>query len=229
MLPLSVMNTGFIFDMNGTMIDDMGYHETIWHRILNDELHANISTDALKLQMYGKNEELLERIFGKGRFTADELNKIAMEKEDAYQELYKPNLKLITGLDQFLSRAKTGSIKMSIGTAAIPYNVDFIMDNLNLHNYFTTIITAGQVADSKPHPETFLKCAYGMQVKPGNCIVFEDSPKGIEAALNAGMKAVAITTMHHVNDFDSYNNILFCIQDYTDVRLNDLFLINNMA
>jgi beta-phosphoglucomutase-like phosphatase (HAD superfamily) len=52
--------------------------------------------------------------------------------------------------------------------------------------------------------------------------VFEDAPKGVEAARNAGMKAVAITTIHETEDFKQYPNLLFSIKDYTDPRLTDL-------
>ncbi len=218
------MSKGFIFDMNGTMIDDMDYHSLVWGNIMNGVLNANLTPEQLKLQMYGKNEEVLERIFGKGRFTIDEMNELALEKERAYQKAYLPHLQLIDGLDAFLKKALNMHIPISIGTAAIPFNVDFVLNNLNLKPYFSAVITANDVNESKPHPETFLKCAAAMQVPAQDCIVFEDSPKGVEAALNAGMKAVAITTMHVAADFNKYNNVLFCIADYTDPKLQSLFI-----
>ena len=58
----------FIFDLNGTMIDDMEYHSIAWFNILNDDLKAGLSRAEVKREMYGKNGELLERIFGKGPF-----------------------------------------------------------------------------------------------------------------------------------------------------------------
>jgi beta-phosphoglucomutase-like phosphatase (HAD superfamily) len=54
-----------------------------------------------------------------------------------------------------------------------------------------------------------------LNVLPQNCIVFEDAPKGVEAALNAGMKCVAITTMHPKDEFKNYNNIISFIKDYS--------------
>ena len=213
----------FIFDMNGTMVDDMYYHATAWGNIINGELNANLTGEQLNKEMYGKNEEVLERIFGKGRFTAEEINSISQNKEAAYQKAFKPHLKLIAGLHVFLEKAHEHGIPIAIGTAAIPYNLDFILDNLDIRHYFTTIISAEDVTISKPHPETFLLAAAGLNVSPDECIVFEDAPKGVEAALNAGMKAIAVTTMHEAADFAQYENVLFCIKDYTDVRLNILF------
>ena len=71
----------FIFDLNGTMINDMDYHVKGWFHILNDDLGAGLSWDEVKSHMYGKNEELLIRIFGKDRFTKEERKELSLEKE----------------------------------------------------------------------------------------------------------------------------------------------------
>ena len=64
----------FLFDLNGTMIDDMHYHNKAWFHILNDDLGANMTWDEVKFHMYGKNTELLIRVFGKDRFSLEEMN-----------------------------------------------------------------------------------------------------------------------------------------------------------
>ena len=76
---------------------------------------------------------------------------------------------------------------------------------------------------SKPNPEVFLKCADELGVPYENCIVFEDSPKGVEAALNAGMKAVVIKTYHEEHEFSHLDNVLLFVDDYSDEQLNSLF------
>jgi beta-phosphoglucomutase len=211
----------FLFDLNGTMIDDMGYHTEAWHEILNNDLGAQLSREAVKMEMYGKNHELLVRVFGEDRFTEDEKDQISFEKEKRYQQRYKPHLKLIDGLDSFLKKADSKGIKMAIGSAAITFNVDFVLDGLNIRQYFPVIISADNVHISKPDPETFLKGAEGLGVNPENCIVFEDNPKGVEAARRAGMKCVVLTTMHEEYEFEGLDNILVFVNDYTDVFFED--------
>jgi HAD superfamily hydrolase (TIGR01509 family) len=174
--------------------------------------------------MYGKNEELLERIFGKGRFTPAEVDAISMKKETNYQQAFRPHLELIAGLPEFLERADKKDIQMAIGSAAIPFNIDFVLDNLDIRRYFKAIVSASDVTISKPHPETFLKAAVALRTPPEACIVFEDAPKGVEAALNAGMKCIVLTTMHEKEEFREYPNILNYIADYTDPSLDALFL-----
>jgi beta-phosphoglucomutase len=213
----------FIFDLNGTMIDDMAYHLQVWASILNDDLKANLSIEEVRKNMYGKNHELLERVFGKERFSLQEADRISLAKEDRYQQIYRPHMKLIRGLPELLLKASDSNISMAIGSAAIPYNINFVLDNLNIRHYFETIVSADDVVFSKPHPEVFLKAAAQMNVQPARCIVFEDAPKGVEAAANAGMRCVAITTMHEESEFEDRSNILFFVQDYTDPRLISLF------
>jgi HAD superfamily hydrolase (TIGR01509 family) len=217
------MKKAFIFDMNGTMIDDMEYHVHGWYNILNDDLKAGLSREAVKKEMYGKNQEVLVRIFGQDRFTDEEMDTLALEKERRYQEAYRPHLELIAGLKEFLDMAADQGIVMGIGTAAIPFNVDFALDNLHVRDYFQTIITADDVVKSKPDPEVFLKAAAELGAVPADCIVFEDAPKGVEAAANAGMKAVVITTMHTREEFAQYDNIIAFIADYTAITPEQLF------
>lgn len=216
----------FLFDLNGTMIDDMEYHARAWSDILNNDLKANLTMDQVRKEMYGKNSELLIRVFGDNKFTAEEMDVLSVEKENRYQKEFFPELKLIDGLDQFLEEAKRKRIKMAIASAAIPFNIDFVLDNLHLRNFFAAIVSADDVMTSKPHPETFLKAAKLLNTLPEDCLVFEDAPKGVEAAQNAGMKTVVLTTMHEKEAFSQYNNIVGFAKDYSDPffsrLLNDL-------
>jgi beta-phosphoglucomutase len=203
----------YLFDLNGTIIDDMQFHAIAWREILNNDLNQNLTHEEVVRQMYGKNSELLERVFGKDHFSAEEIEKLSMEKEYRYQSAYKPHLKLIDGLDVFLENAHAAGIKMAIGSAAIPFNIDFVLDNLNLRKYFEVIVSADDVALSKPHPETFTKGAELLGVEPHKCLVFEDAPKGVEAAQNAGMDCLVLTTLHEAEEFP-YSNAIKFVKDY---------------
>jgi beta-phosphoglucomutase len=216
------LRSAFLFDMNGTMINDMHFHIKAWHGILNS-LGAELSYERAKAECYGKNDELLERIFP-GRFSMDEKKRMEYEKETRYQHDFRPSLKLIDGLAAFFGKAKERQIEMAIGSAAIMYNIDFVLDGLDIRDYFKVIVSAEHVKESKPHPETYTLCADLLKMPYENCIVFEDSPKGVEAAANAGMRCVAITTLHTKEEFEPYPNIILCVDDYTDPRLEELFI-----
>ncbi|MDP4131721.1 MAG: HAD family phosphatase [Bacteroidota bacterium] len=215
---------GLIFDLNGTMVNDMEYHIDAWSGILNKDLNAGLTREAVKSHMYGKNSELLIRVFGEHRFTAEEMEHWSVEKEKRYQKAFLPELKLIPGLEAFLEKSFELKIPMAIGSAAIPFNIDFVLDHLHIRKYFSAIVSAEDVAISKPHPETFLKAAALLHTDPSECLLFEDSPKGVEAGLLAGMPAVVLTTMHNRGEFSRYPNILHFIADYGDpyiIRLTE--------
>lgn len=222
-MAMSISAKAFLFDLNGTMIDDMDFHTRAWYQILNEDLSANISWEDVKKEMYGKNAELLVRVFGPNRFTDAEIEHLSIEKERRYQKEFFPQLKLIDGLDAFLEKAKESGIAMAVGSAAIPFNIDFVVNNLDIRHYFGAIVSADDVVESKPNPETFVKAAAQLGVAPEDCIVFEDAPKGVEAAQNAGMNSIVLTTMHEEAEFAQYPNVLFFIKDYNDPRLAGLF------
>ena len=212
-----------IFDLNGTIINDMEFHIRAWTEILNADLKAGLNPEEVKSQMYGKNSELLIRVFGEGRFTDDEMEYWSIEKEKRYQKTYKPHIQLINGLGDFLKKAYENGIPMGIGSAAIPFNIDFILDQLNIRKYFSAIVSADDVAVSKPHPETFLKAAALLHADPVDCIIFEDAPKGVEAAANAGISCVVLTTMHNPDEFSDSGHIVKFIADYKDPFILSLF------
>jgi beta-phosphoglucomutase len=212
----------FIFDLNGTMVHDMEYHTRAWQRLFNEDLGGNFTWDEVKPQMYGKNREVLTRLFGPDRFSPEEMDRLGMEKERRYQQEFRPALALLPGLPEFLAAAHQRGIRMAIGSAALPFNIDFVLDNLHIRHYFRAIVSADDVAVSKPNPEVFLRCAELLGVPPAECLVFEDVPKGAEAARNAGMAAVVLTTTHEIVEFDYLPNVRHFAPDFTDAFMRGL-------
>jgi HAD superfamily hydrolase (TIGR01509 family) len=204
----------FLFDLNGTMINDMPYHIRAWHRILND-LGADISLEQMKKECYGKNHELLERIFP-GRFSEAEKTEMSLAKEKKYQEVFKKELRLITGLHDFLYDANKAGLNTGRGTAAFMDNVDFVLDGVHIRDFIDAIVSADDVDESKPNPETFLKCAALLRIAPEDCLVFEDSPKGAECAFNAGMDCVIVTTLHQPEEFSTIKNVIGFISNFEE-------------
>jgi beta-phosphoglucomutase len=173
----------------------------------------------MKQECYGKNHEVIERIFPR-RLTEEEKTKMSFEKERQYQREFKPYLKLIDGLENFLKEAHDAGIALAVGSAAITFNIDFVLDGLGIRRYFDAIVSADDVLNSKPDPETWLKSVAKLQLQSRECLVFEDSPKGAESALNAGMKSVIVTNLHKKEEFFSFSNVIGFIDDYCQLPFN---------
>ena len=198
------------------MVDDMEFHLAAWEQLLNEDLSAGLDPSTVRNNMYGKNPEVFVRLFGPERFSELQMEALSLEKERRYQQAFLPHLRLIDGLQELLDRLKELRIPLAIGSAAIPYNIDFVLDNLKLRSYFKAIVSAEDVALSKPYPQTFLLAAERLQLPAEACLVFEDAPKGVEAARLAGMQAVALTTLHAAEEFSGLSNIQAFIRNYRD-------------
>src|SRR2546423_13792472 len=112
------MQTAFLFDMDGTMLNNMQFHLMAWEKAIA-EAGSDLKGEALFKQLYGKNSEVIERIFGKGKFSKEEMEKMAAKKDAYYREFYKPHIKLLPGLKEFLIEAKRQGILLAIATSAI--------------------------------------------------------------------------------------------------------------
>lgn len=213
------MDFGFIFDMDGTLVDNMMIHHKAWQLKLK-EMGLELSIDEVKQTIHGKNEEILERLFA-NKFSPEERKRQADEKEARYREVSKNELKPINGLLSFLKDAKNNKISMGIGTAAPPENVEYGLALLELTPFFSSVVDASQVEKGKPNPEVFLRVAHRINVTIDKCLVFEDSPVGVATALNAGCNAVVITTTHEPEEFAHFPNVKKFIKDYSEITLEE--------
>ena len=211
---------GIIFDLDGTMVDNMMIHHKAWQRKLH-ALGLELTLEEVMDQIHGINEEIIKRIFG-DRFNDQERAQISWEKEAAYREIFKDQLQLIAGLPEFLVHLSQQSLPMAIGTAAPPENVDFVLDSLNIRSYFDSVLHSKNVSNGKPDPEIFLSCSQHMGIPIEDCVVFEDSLVGAQTALNAGCPAVIVTTTHKQEEFAHFPHIIKFINNYQGLQLSDL-------
>ncbi len=206
-----------IFDMDGTMVDNMMTHHRGWQKTLK-RYGLELSLEEVIATCHGKNVEIIERLFP-GKFSLEERERISFEKESGYREIFLPELKLVAGLQAVLETAFQAGIPMGIGTAAPRANVDFVLDNLHIRHFFKAIVDANDVDKGKPDPGVFFKVADQLGVPYPDCLVFEDSPTGAKTALNAGMKAIILTTTHQAHEFESIPSVLRCVPDYTRIEI----------
>ncbi len=198
--------------MDGTMIDNMMVHHRAWQKQLSS-LGLEISLEEVKASIHGVNTEILQRLFG-DRYTEADRIQISAEKEARYRELFAQDLRLIDGLAELLEELRALSIPMGIGTAAPAENVDFVLDQLQLRDYFPVVRHAGNVQKGKPDPEIFLQVAAALGLNSNECLVFEDSITGAETALNANCPAIVVTSTHAAEEFAHFPHIRRFINDY---------------
>ena len=216
--------TAFLFDVDGTMMDNMQYHLQAWEKVLAEEGSKLKGKEVFK-EVYGKNTEILARLLSDKKYPLEKLKELATRKDSIYRQLYSPHIKLIQGLREFLADAEHQDVLLAIASGGAIKNVDFALDKLQIRDYFDVVICGADVKNSKPDPETFVKAAEQLKVLPGNCIVFEDVPKGVEAARSAAMKAIVMLTSHTKEEFEPYSNVIKTITDYRLLNVQELIYL----
>lgn len=203
---------GLIFDLDGVIVDSMPFHQRAWQRYL--EVTGIGAGDSLDFMHGQRNEEIVRGLLGP---EADLQTVIAhgAAKEQMYRDMLLERLgeQLVPGIAEWLQHVSP--VPIALATNAERANVDFILDGAGLRTYFQAIVDGSQVERPKPAPDVYLRAAELLQIPPRNCIVFEDSPVGVGAAVAAGMRVVGVLT--HAKSLDG---IQFSIANFLDAGLD---------
>ena len=210
----------FIFDMDGTLVDNMRFHTEAWGKMLAENGIEMNAHDFLVKTAGKTNREILPTVFGD--ISDERITELAERKESFYRELFLSERKAVDGAVEFLEKAKNLGIKMAVATAAPVANMEFILDGLELRKFFDAIITAADVTHGKPNPEGFLKSAEKLNAAPENCIVFEDAIGGFEAANNAKMKSIGIATVNSIKEILKLDSVVEAHNDFTNLEPENL-------
>lgn len=210
-----------IFDMDGVIIDSNPYHK-ISLRQFCEKYGFHLTDEELINRIYGRtNKEWIANLFG--ALSKEELTRYGEEKESLFREVFKNDIRALTGLPEFLKSLKQNNIPMAIGTSAPRSNVDFVLAHTGLGEYFSAILDESNVEQGKPNPEIYLKVAAKLGYEPSRCVVFEDSLSGVESARRAGAKVVGVATTH---SFEELGHTDFIIKDFSD--LDPSFLLSTL-
>lgn len=188
---------GLIFDLDGTLADTMPYHFKGW-KIACKKFGAEIDTEFLRKHTGSPGwliaDEIIKKCNLDGTVTIDQI------VEEKLTEFYKdqPKVKPILPVVEIVKKYY-GILPMAVGTGGHREAVERTLEITGLRKYFDIIITANDVDNFKPHPETFLKCAGLMNIDPKFIEVFEDGDLGLEAALEAGMTPTDVRSWYDSN------------------------------
>jgi len=184
---------GLIFDLDGTLADTMPFHFKGW-RMACQKFGADIDTAFLRKHTGTPGWIIADEIIKKCKLNGVTVEQIMAEKIIEFykeQHLVKPITPVVDIVKKYY-----GILPMAIGTGGHREAVDRTLEVTGLGKYFDIIITANDVENFKPHPETFLKCAALMKIEPEFIEVFEDGDLGLEAASTAGMIATDVRSWY---------------------------------
>ncbi len=181
---------GYIFDLDGTLVDTMPLHYLAWEAALREAgLKGRLDEDYF-YALGGVPSLKVAALMGAHHGLRLDARKVYLAKEEIFKA--SPHaLALIAPVVEFARRvARTRPVAVaSGGTRDV---VESTLRKAGLAGLFPVVVTADDVAHGKPAPDMFLLAARLMGVPPGQCLVFEDGEPGIQAAKAAGMKSVFV-------------------------------------
>lgn len=182
-----------IFDLDGVIVDTARYHFLAWKK-LTDQLGIDF-TDVDNERLKGVSRMAsLDIILGIGNLNSDAKRKLeyATLKNEWYLEFINKMSpeEILPGSIEFIQELKKADIRVAIGSAS--KNTPVILKRVGISELFDAVVDGNIIREAKPNPEVFLKAAEMVDVKPGNCTVFEDASAGVQAALHAGMMCIGV-------------------------------------
>lgn len=183
-----------LFDMDGVLVLSGPAHWQAWRDVA--AAHGLPLTHREFLGFNGMtNEDICARLWGE-RATPAFTAAIADHKERAYRAAVAAAVPLAPGCTPLLAALRDHGLQLAVGSSGPQENVDLILDAGGIRSFFGAVVHAGLVRRGKPAPDIFLQAAALLGTPPAACVVVEDAPSGIQAALAAGMQVIGLATNH---------------------------------
>lgn len=208
----SMNKKGFIFDLDGVIVDTAKYHYLAWKALANsigiDFTH--IQNEQLKgVSRESSLKKILE--WGNKTLSNEKFLKLMSKKNEEYLS-YISNMdesEILPDVTKILSYLSQQNQPIALGSAS--KNSKQILEKVNLLHQFNAIVDGNDVTNAKPDPEVFLKAANRVNIPVEDCVVFEDSVAGIQAANKANMISIGIGEVSVLNEAD------FVFKDFTQI------------
>ena len=209
------MKKGFIFDLDGVIVDTAKYHYLAWKKLAN-ELGFEFTEEQNEMFKGVSRKRCLEILLDIGGIeaTQEQFDTWMVEKNIDYLQYIEKMDKseILPDVKKVLNFLITQEIPIALGSAS--KNAKPILEKVGLLSYFDTIVDGNNVTKAKPDPEVFLIAAEQLGVNAEDCIVFEDAVAGIEAANRANMISIGI------GDENILSEAQYNFEDFTQMDIN---------
>lgn len=206
---------GIIFDLDGVIVDTAKFHFLAWRKLAND-LGFDITLEQNEQLKGVSRVHSLQQILQWGGKTVSEaeFERLMVSKNEDYLARISDMSEddLLPGVKEVLDYLTENNIPFSLGSAS--KNARPILKSLKIYDRFTAIVDGNDVQKAKPDPEVFLIASEKLQMEPSNCIVFEDSVAGVQAAKRANMLSIGIGEEEVLGEADHI------FPDFTQIQID---------
>lgn len=183
-----------LFDMDGVLVLSGPAHWLAWREATGRRGIELTHEQFLSFNGF-TNRDICARLWGEAATPAF-VDEVAEHKEGAFRDAIRSCVPLAPGCRELLANLRRLGASIAVGSSAPQGNVDLVLDGGGIRPYFQAVVHAGMVARGKPAPDIFLRAAELLEVAPACCLVVEDAPSGVRAAIAAGMQVVGVLTNH---------------------------------
>ncbi len=192
MKKLNFKPRAIIFDMDGVIVDSMPYHFLAWYEALRP-LGVRVSCFEVYSREGERWDKTLKDLLEQRSIEPSKqvLRKLFSDRQKIFRKYFKRNI--FKGVEEFLGCLKNNGYSLGLATGTPTQEIRKILPT-RIKNLFDCIVAGNHVKRGKPDPESYVKTAHSLNVKPSECVVVENSPLGIKSAKSAGMFCIAVTT-----------------------------------
>lgn len=216
-----------VFDFDGVITDSEILHFRTFNEVLSPYGFEISLQDYYKDYLGLSDFDLFKHLIGTGvlKIAESEVEGLIMRKNEIFEKLAKTEGKIIEGVRDFLVMLRENNIRIAICSGALLSEIELILGDSKLRDFFEVIVSAEHVSRGKPAPEGFLLALEKLNktgspnIAGGDCVVIEDSHWGIEAGQKAGMHVIAITNSYEANQLSTAEKI---VSGLGEISLGDL-------
>jgi beta-phosphoglucomutase len=196
---------GVVLDLDGTVLDNMPVHAEAFAEFCRRHGLPPF-TEEMRLRLDGKRNRDIFPVLFERELSDEEHERLAGEKESLYRELSAGRLTALRGLPELLDACARRDIPVAVATSAPEANVRHTLQEIGLGAALSRVLRSDNMPRGKPFPDVFLAAAREIGVDPQDCLAFEDAPAGVRAALDAGMRCVALATSFAPESFAAHGS-----------------------
>lgn len=195
------MLRAIIFDCDGVIANTEPLHLAAFQKVLGEEGIVLTEQDYYSQYLALDDRACFLKVFSRhdAPLTAEKLAELIVRKANYIEPVMRDRLQLFPGVADFIRKAAQ-RYRLAIASGALRHEVEMVVEHGGVRELFEVIVSAEDVARSKPDPEPFLKARAMLDrarpLEPAECVVIEDSFHGIEAAHLAGMACLAVTNSY---------------------------------
>lgn len=221
---------GFVFDLDGVVVDTRPYHMMAWQHVADDlGVHIDIARNEVLRGL--SRMQSLEKVLEWGNLYLTEAEKLYWTdlKNNLYLDLIAKMTpdEVLPGVRDFLQQVRNEDCRTALVSSS--RNARVVLGSVDLEHFFDVVIDGNITKKSKPAPDCFLLAAEMLQLRPSECIVFDDAPIGVQAAKSGGFATVAVGMHSSIcyadTAVDGFENLsVFALKEQLSATLDQSYI-----